>query len=291
MGASIVVGILYGYCAYCYDENGTSHYHEKNDFESKWKSSIKYHSVTEYEKSTKPRKNLSQTSHYYKESTSSISKRERIIGKSACVFALEEEGILEKKSDLDETAEGFEMRIDLIQQLLNEKSSKNMDKTVRSFLIGAIGELKTLISLIGLDDEYFIINDLSLEFNPPFWDRDSDEPICSTQIDHVVVGPTGVFVIESKYWSHSIVVDQLSSDFTPLMQARRNGKSVWFCLNDEMETTPFVKSIISLGGSASFSGNKWVDVILAKDIAKNISRRRKRLTSFQVDSIVDCLLE
>ena len=55
----------------------------------------------------------------------------------------------------------------------------------RKMLRGAEGEATVGYRLSGLSDDYRVINDLSTPFG---------------NIDHVVVGPTGVFLLDTKNW-------------------------------------------------------------------------------------------
>lgn len=68
-------------------------------------------------------------------------------------------------------------------------------------IYGALGEQKVVRELEKLSDEYFLINDFSLLFATPIYNRQENEYIKSIQIDHILVCPSGVFLIETKNWS------------------------------------------------------------------------------------------
>ena len=65
-----------------------------------------------------------------------------------------------------------------------------LNKTEFSLYKGKMGEYKIAGSLASLGRKYFVINDVMIETN----DRTS-------QIDHIVISPHGIFVIETKNYS------------------------------------------------------------------------------------------
>lgn len=67
-------------------------------------------------------------------------------------------------------------------------------RRLRSFLKGAEGEEKVARILAFLPAGYTIFNDLQLDDN-------------ETAFDHIVVGPSGVYVIETKNWSGEITFE------------------------------------------------------------------------------------
>ncbi len=72
-----------------------------------------------------------------------------------------------------------------------------------SFYIGAIGEETVINALSRLPDEYHLFNDVNLRFHPPIHWKEKNDYIKSSQIDHIVVGPTGLFLVETKNWKLS----------------------------------------------------------------------------------------
>lgn len=95
-----------------------------------------------------------------------------------------------------------------------KKLEKNYDKTVQkkvaylhnahqflerniSFYYGSIGEEAVIQALSKLPDTYYVLNDISIEFSKAVHWSKYNEWVRSAQIDHVVVGPTGIFLIET----------------------------------------------------------------------------------------------
>jgi hypothetical protein len=70
------------------------------------------------------------------------------------------------------------------------KKNRNERNIIRS---GVRGERNTAKQLHYLSDDWYLFNDLLIAFDKK-----------ESQIDHVLVGPRGVFIIESKYWNGDI---------------------------------------------------------------------------------------
>ena len=67
-----------------------------------------------------------------------------------------------------------------------------------STIAGAIGENAVVRELKKLSDQYYLINDFSLKFNPPIYNKRENDRIYSIQIDHLLVCPSGIFILETK---------------------------------------------------------------------------------------------
>jgi hypothetical protein len=107
---------------------------------------------------------------------------------------------------------------------------ENIDKALEhtgKWLVGARGEREVVQSLASLPDAFVVINDVILHFKPPL--RTENGPRFQCQADHVVVGPNGVFNIETKYWSERSV--QNLDLRSPVEQIKITGKGLWRELN------------------------------------------------------------
>jgi len=100
-----------------------------------------------------------------------------------------------------------------------------------TLISGAIGENSVVNELQKLSDNYYLINDFSLEFNPPIFNRRENDRIFSIQIDHLLVCQSGVFGLETKNWStQSIKNLDLRS---PIEQISRTSYALFVLLNSE----------------------------------------------------------
>ena len=88
--------------------------------------------------------------------------------------------------------------------------------------------MKTLETL---SDEYFLINDFAVSFSPAIYNRQENDYIESVQIDHILVGPSGIFIIETKNWNQKSL-DNISLR-SPVAQIKRTSFVLYYLLNNE----------------------------------------------------------
>lgn len=84
-------------------------------------------------------------------------------------------------------------------------------------LAGAIAELELIEKLRTLPDNYYVVSDVKLEAKKAI--HFDNEWLESAQIDHVVISPSGMFVIEVKNWSRKFI--QEGNYFDPYQQVKR----------------------------------------------------------------------
>lgn len=122
------------------------------------------------------------------------------------------------------------------QSVYNSLSKLERKKVIidnlNGFIYGALGEQKVVKALENLSDEYFLINDFSVSFSPAIYNRREKDYIKSVQIDHVLVAPSGIFLIETKNWSEKSL-ESLSLR-SPVQQVRRTNFTLFKLLNNEM---------------------------------------------------------
>lgn len=110
---------------------------------------------------------------------------------------------------------------------------------------GAVAELHMTSILRGLPDAYTVMNDVSVETDRWMWDGKDHRQ--SAQIDHLVVGPTGVFVIEDKRWSANFAVN--GHYYDPLEKVKWAGKLCYRLLSGFIGSRLKVRQIIATSGS------------------------------------------
>ena len=100
-----------------------------------------------------------------------------------------------------------------------------------STIAGAIGEYSVVNELQKLSDNHYLINDFSLNFNPPIFNKRENDRIYSIQIDHVLICQSGIFVLETKNWNaQSIENLDLRS---PVEQIKRASFALFVFLNSD----------------------------------------------------------
>lgn len=111
------------------------------------------------------------------------------------------------------------------------ESIKKLVDSLYSLIAGAVGENQVVKEIQKLSDDYKLINDFSIEFDPPIYDKNVKEMIFSIQIDHLLIGPSGIFILETKNWSErSINRFDLRS---PVEQIKRTSYALFILLNSE----------------------------------------------------------
>lgn len=100
-----------------------------------------------------------------------------------------------------------------------------------TLIAGAVGENAVVNELQKLPDNYYLINDFSVDFNPPIYNKKENDRIFSIQVDHLLICQSGVFLLETKNWSkQSINSLDLRS---PVKQILRTSYALFVLLNSE----------------------------------------------------------
>jgi hypothetical protein len=99
-------------------------------------------------------------------------------------------------------------------------------------IAGAIGETMAVQELRNLPDSFVVFNDLHIKFTPPIYYRREKDQIVTIQVDHLVVGPPGVFVIETKHWSQESLKNK--NLFSPVKQIQRTSFALFVALNERV---------------------------------------------------------
>jgi hypothetical protein len=108
---------------------------------------------------------------------------------------------------------------------------KRVIDEINSFIYGAFGEQMVVRELEKLPDNCFVINDFSCQFHPAIYSKKENEYIKSVQIDHILITPSGIFLIETKNWSQSSVNDP--NLYSPVQQIKRASFALYRILNEE----------------------------------------------------------
>jgi hypothetical protein len=117
------------------------------------------------------------------------------------------------------------------QQLLDLEVKNSTISQLNNFIHGALGEQQVVKTLETLSDEYFLINDFAVSFSPAIYNRQENDYIQSVQIDHILVGPSGIFIIETKNWNQKSL-DNISLR-SPVAQIKRTSFVLYYLLNNE----------------------------------------------------------
>jgi hypothetical protein len=166
-------------------------------------------------------------------------------------------------------------------------------------IYGAIGELKAIELLRKLPNEYYVINDYQRSFHNPLHMKSENDWIYSIQLDHVVVGPTGVFVIETKYWSHKSIAN--NNLFSPVKQLRRGGFALFVVINNQIRNyrafnnhwgtaQVSVANILLMMNATTNEQFQFVKILTEVNLLEHITRRPAILSKEQVRCLVEEVL-
>ena len=157
------------------------------------------------------------------------------------------ESIINKKtSSAQKTVARLENEIeDLLKnkkKLISERCKKSLDDLtytkevvdgLYTLVAGAIGETSVVSALQQLSDDYYLVNDFSIRFDPPIYNKKENDRIFSIQIDHLLVCQSGVFLLETKNWSKTSVENlDLRS---PVKQILRTSFALFVLLNSDSQ--------------------------------------------------------
>ncbi|MDD4902332.1 MAG: nuclease-related domain-containing protein [Patescibacteria group bacterium] len=170
----------------------------------------------------------------------------------------------------------------------------------KNLFYGAEGEERAFSELSRLPDSYFVINDYRREFYRPIYDKRNDDRIHSIQIDHIVVGPTGIHIVETKNWSQASV-ENLDL-FSPVKQLRRSSFAMFVLLNQAVENGELNVFNISWGGQKISPKNiillmnhkpseefQYVKILSLNEINRHIIYGNKVFSNTEVDALVKYL--
>jgi hypothetical protein len=176
------------------------------------------------------------------------------------------------------------------QERYNVTGSYEFLKQNESFLIGTEGEEVVINALSRLPDEFHVLNDVNLRFDRAIHWWKHDEYIRTCQIDHIVAGPTGIFLLETKNWKSPDI--EIKSDKL-IHQVQRSALALWYFTKDYywMDKQPKIRSIVvSLKGTASGRRlDKYIDVVTPGWLCNYITRRETILSEEAVKKFVDII--
>ena len=157
----------------------------------------------------------------------------------------------------------------------------------RSYLIGATAEQQVIALLSTLPDEYHIMSGVNLRrFDTAYWWKRPDE-IRFQQIDPVVIGPTGLFLIGTKNWSGADI-ELKTGDIK--RQVKVATHALWVYMKDEYrfyERNPKIRCVIvsTKGAHPDLKLDKDIDVITLNRLIEYITQREKILTPMNVERL------
>jgi len=182
-----------------------------------------------------------------------------------------------------------------------ERKKSVIDK-LSNFIYGALGEQKVVKTLEALSDEYFLINDFAAYFSPAIYNRQENDYIKSIQIDHLLVAPSGIFLIETKNWSEKSL-ENLSLR-SPVKQIKRTSFVLFKLLNNEMSNSHLrldkhhwgdkkisIKNLIVLTNTKPKEEFQYVKILTLNELLGYINYFKPIFSSIETQRIAEFLLK
>lgn len=119
-----------------------------------------------------------------------------------------------------------------LSELRELERKKTIIDQITPSIYGAIGENKVSKELERLSDDYILINDFNCSFHPALYNRKENDYIKSVQIDHILISPAGIFLIETKNWSEQSLNNLILR--SPVEQIKRTNFALFKILNEEL---------------------------------------------------------
>ncbi len=131
----------------------------------------------------------------------------RIIGESDCTGIIKYNFLRYGISDLssfDDITKFKEQFESIVKRKEKDKETLSTKETIQYLMakryFGAIGEENVINTLKLLPDTYYVLNEIRIKLTKSVFWKKFFEYVKSAQIDHVVIGETGIFLIETKNW-------------------------------------------------------------------------------------------
>jgi hypothetical protein len=163
------------------------------------------------------------------------------------------------------------------QEVLNERCRPDLNQLnyikevlqdFNTLILGAKGEIQVVKEIEKLSDDFVLINDFSVHFNPPLYRRSSNDRIYSIQIDHLLISKVGIFILETKNWSKKSIE---SLDLrSPVDQIRRSSYALFRLISNAID-----------GGEIRLNHHHWGDKnIQVRNIIVMINEKPKEEFQF-----------
>ena len=242
-----------------------------------------------------------------------ISKKEQDVDKwKLAQFSILDEKILQIITTLNNNG-GFWLRfkskislkwIDLKKYIIVKKKEKKLKsihkldlETQQTFqrmaptISGAIGEIKVINELKKLPKEYYVYNDYNYVFYKAFHWKKYDQWVKSVQIDHLIISPYGIFIIETKNYTQNTFDQKMLSRYSPIVQIERASTAIWYIIKKNSNMNIKIRKIIALTHDLRTRAYSYVSIVPVGKLSERILYLSgKRMYSLDIlDHIQDCL--
>ena len=212
----------------------------------------------------------------------------KIIGESDSIETIRHYLLSQGISDVESIEDIFEFfKKDLSSGEKTKKEVQKMLEINSSFIVGAIGEEKVIDTLRKLPDSYYVFNEIQVKLSKSILWKKYIEYIKTAQIDHIVLGQTGIFLIETKNWYEMNITSVHNS---PHKQIDRAGALFWIAQKRRFNTpSKSYNLVVTLKPLPKFH-YKQVYQLSIGELNKFILTRKIKLSQKQIEKITNWLL-
>lgn len=196
------------------------------------------------------------------------------------------------KTAVEESAKNDLTEIDRKKSVIDESSN---------YIYGALGEQKVVKALENLSDDYYLINDFCASFSPAIYNSRDNNYTKSIQVDHLLVTPSGIFLIETKNWSEKSLLNL--SLRSPVEQIKRYSFVLFKMLNNEVSTFNLdlgkhhwgekkilIKNLIVLTNSKPKEEFQYVKILTSSELLSYIKYFKPIFSKEETKRIADFLI-
>lgn len=186
-------------------------------------------------------------------------------------------------------------------QLRELQRRKKIVDQVNTSIYGAFGERMVVRELEHLPDGYILINNFTSLFDPPIYHRDDDDYISSIQIDHLLLSPAGIFLIETKNWSEQSLNN--ASLRSPVQQVKRANFALFKLFAEDVSDVNLklhhhhwgsrkvpIKNVVVLMKEKPSEDFQYVKVLALKELLGYIEYFKPSFSSEELQRIAEYLL-
>ncbi|MXN90350.1 hypothetical protein GR160_03855 [Flavobacterium sp. Sd200] len=171
----------------------------------------------------------------------------------------------------------------------------------KNSIYGAYGEQKVVETLQSLSNEYILINNFEYSFEKALYNRKLNEYVKSVQIDHILVAPSGIFIIETKNWSKQSVDNR--NLYSPAQQVKRANFILYILLKRFKAKSLFnfnqhwgnrkvpVRNIVAFINSKPEQEFDFVKLVTLSQLLPYIKYFTPIFTNNEVEDVADYLLK
>jgi hypothetical protein len=194
-----------------------------------------------------------------------------------------------------------------LQELLNTRTRKTKTNTYRlyaieeackevdlgrkylndnyPFYLGAQGEEHVIRILSQLPDDYHVFNDVYLDFRIDARFKKIVKHVETCQIDHVVIGPTGLFLLETKNWQ---TLEREWKSEKLKHQVHRANHALRSYLKEHCGLVPWLQTVI-VSVNSNQSGckiDKYTEIVSPEQLCNYIKNRKTVFSCDKIDKMV-----